>query len=83
VTYYSDLWSGAAQRQLAALPSAIQDQVDACVRDICRDPHTAGEALLGQAPRQWYGAQAGLAVVVYEIDELGELVHILRVAYRG
>lgn len=83
MTYYADLWSGTALRQLADLPTAAQDQVDACVSEICRDPHTTGEVLLGQPPRALYGAQAGMVQVVYEIDELGEMVHIRRVDARG
>lgn len=83
MTYYVDLWSGVAQRQLAALPTAVQDQVEACVHEICRDPASAGEALLGERTRQLFGAQAGPAVVIYQIDELGEMVHVLRVVSRG
>lgn len=83
MTFHADLWSGVAQRQLATLPAPVRDQVEACVQEICRDPSGAGEALLGERTRQLYGAQAGSVVIIYQIDELGEMVHILRVVNRG
>lgn len=83
MTYWEDLWSGTALVQYEALPLAARDQVDACVREIRRDPHVAGEELPVQMSRPLYGAQAGLVNVVYQIDEIGESVYILRVVNRG
>lgn len=83
MTYWGDLWSGTALAQYEALPLAARDQVDACIREIRRDPHAAGEELPAQMSRPLYGAQAGLVNVVYQIDEIGEAVLILRVVDRG
>lgn len=83
MTYWEDLWSGTALGQYEALPLSARDQVDACVREIRRDPHGAGEELPGESRRPQYGAQAGLVNVVYQIDEIGEAVLIVRVVDRG
>lgn len=83
MTYWEDLWSGAALAQYEALPLPARDQVDACVREIRRDPHAAGQELPVQSSRPQYGAQAGLLNVVYQIDAIGEAVLILRVVGRG
>jgi mRNA-degrading endonuclease RelE of RelBE toxin-antitoxin system len=83
VTFHEALWSGTALRQLQAMPTAVRDQVEACVQEICRDPFTAGEVLIGDRVRPLYGAEAGPVVVVYEIDEIGEMILIRRVDNRG
>lgn len=83
MTYWEDLWSGTALAQYEALPLAARDQVDACIREIRRDPHGAGEELPIQSSRPYFGAQAGLVNVVYQIDDIGEAVLIVRVVDRG
>lgn len=83
MTYWEDLWSGTALAQYEALPLAARDQVDACVREIRRDPQAVGEELPIQSGRPYFGAQAGLVNVVYQIDEIGEAVLIVRVVDRG
>lgn len=83
MTHWEDLWTGTALGQYEALPLAARDQVDACVREIRRDPHVAGQELPVESRRPQYGAQAGLVNVVYQIDEIGECVLILRVVDRG
>lgn len=83
MSFFEDLWSGTALLQFEALPPASRDQVEACVREICRDPESASEVLPVEGSRPLYGAQAGLVLVVYQVDAIGECVLILRVVDRG
>ena len=80
MTAWDDLWSGTALAQLAKLSPAAQGQVEATVQQICRDPGAVGRAVGGDGAtgRTLYAARAGLIVVLYQIDEIGEMVHILR-----
>jgi hypothetical protein len=85
VTFHEELWSGTALAQLALLPTAARDQVEATVQQICREPGGVGVQIAGDDPhaRPVYAARAGSVLIVYEIDTIGEMVHILRVVDRG
>lgn len=83
MSFFEDLWSGTALLQFEALPLAARDQVEACVREICRDPESAGEVLPVEGSRPQYGAQVGLMLVVYQVDVFGECVLILRIVDRS
>lgn len=85
MTSWDDLWSGVALKQLEALPPAAQVQVDATVRQICAEPGGVGVTIGGEMPqaRAVYAARAGSVLVLYQLDAIGEMVHILRLDYRG
>lgn len=85
MTFYEDLWSGTASTQLAQLPAQVRDQVEATVRQICREPGGVGLQVPGEElrVRPLYAARAGTVLVIYEIDTIGEMVHVLRVVDRS
>jgi hypothetical protein len=80
VSFHDELWSGTALAQLAKLSAAAQDQVEATVRQICREPGGLGVVVGGDGvgSRLLYAARAGHVLVLYQIDEIGEMVHVLR-----
>lgn len=85
MTAHDELWSGTALDELRTLPAAVRDQVEATVRQVCADPGGVGRAVPGEEERRrpLYLARAGLVAVLYEIDTIGEMVHILRVVNRS
>jgi hypothetical protein len=79
---YDELWSAAAVADVQALPTAVRDQVEALVREICRDPSGRGSFEPPDVPRTRV-RDAGLLAVQYQVDELDRLVYIRRVTWRG
>lgn len=82
---WDDLWSGVASKQFEALPPAARVQVEATVRQICAEPGGVGVAIGSETPlaRPVYAARAGSVLVLYQLDMIGEMVHILRLDNRG
>lgn len=80
MSLHDELWSGTALAQLAKLSRPAQDQVEATVRQICREPAGMGVVVGGDGAgtRPLYAARAGHVLVLYQIDEIGEMVHVLR-----
>jgi plasmid stabilization system protein ParE len=83
VSRAEDIWSKAAADDLAGLPLAARDQLEALVAEICRDPFGRGtedpavEDLLGRMRI----ATSRRAVVYYQVvDE--DIIRVTRVFWR-
>jgi mRNA-degrading endonuclease RelE of RelBE toxin-antitoxin system len=76
-----DVWTKNALDELAALPVPVQDQAEALVRELCRDPYGSGsvESASGRGLRL---ARAGGVMVLYQIDRAGELLYVAGVDWR-
>ena len=85
MTSWDDLWSGTALAQYEKLGAEARRQVEATVRQICAEPGGIGVAVAGDGPqtRPIYAARAGSVLVLYQLDSIGEMVHVLRLEYRG
>lgn len=85
MTSWDDLWSGTALAQYEKLSPAVRVQVEATIRQICAEPGGVGIAVPGETPRPrpLYTARAGSVLVLYELDTIGEMVHVLRFVDRG
>lgn len=81
MTPFDELWSGRALADLEAFPASTRDQVEALVRELCRDPlDGATTQVPGSGQRV---LEAGLLAVFYQVDELDRLVYVLRAVWRG
>jgi uncharacterized SAM-dependent methyltransferase len=79
VSAYDDVWSGAALKALSLLPPHIQDQVDALVREICRNPqYTPARIQAGHMV-----ASAGPVAVMFEVALVDNLVRVAGVQWTG
>lgn len=84
MTSWDDLWSGTALAQFEKLTPAARVQVEATIRQICAEPGGVGIPVPGETPRPrpLYAARAGLVLVLYELDAIGEMVHVVRIVSR-
>lgn len=85
MTSWDDLWSGTALGQYEKLTAEARRQVEATVRQICAEPGGVGVAIGGETPRPRpiYAARAGSVLVLYQLDTIGEMVHVLRLDFCG
>lgn len=79
---YDDVWSCAALKTLSLLPAHVQDQIDALVREICRDPqnprYTPARIQAGHQV-----ASAGQLAVMFEVALIDNLVRIAGIQWTG
>jgi ABC-type sulfate/molybdate transport systems ATPase subunit len=80
---FDEVWTKAADLALAALPVAARDQVEALVREICRNPMGLGWPKELDGPARDRVAVASLVAVTYQVDELERQVHIAMVRWAG
>lgn len=80
---FDDNWAKAADDALALLPAGERDQAEALVREICRDPYgLATDEVYGADPRE-RTAVSGMIAITYMVDEIGDLVYVVRVQWGG
>jgi hypothetical protein len=77
-----DVWTKTALDDLAALPMPVQDQAEALVRGLCRDPLGSGsvESASGLGVRL---ARTGAVMLLYRVNAVGDLLYIVGVDWRG
>ena len=83
---FDEVWTKAALADIGEVPVAGRDQIEALVREICRDPRAVGRPDLsgaGASHAEDRVAVAGPAVVFYRvIDAEDKIVYIARVRWR-
>lgn len=80
---YDDLWAASAARAVEALDAGRRDQVEALVREICREPYAVGAPQIEDGPVRDRVAVTGDVSVHFQVDDLGEMVYVVRVERRG
>lgn len=79
---FEDLWSRTADDTFRALPTDQRDQVTAAVRALCRDPYAEGTVELVR-PARTRAVAVGTLRVLYQVDEVGDLVYVIGIETRG
>lgn len=82
-----DAWTlrvaASAERQLARLPERIAAAVvEFMLGPLCGNPHKVGHPLQRELAGLW-SARRGAYRVVYEIDDEGRFVDVLRIEHRS
>lgn len=80
---FDDLWSKTALSDLGQLMPHVVDQVEALVREICRDPFGPPGVKLVRDPAGAWVAEDSLLAVMYRVDEVDRLVYVVGVEARG
>jgi hypothetical protein len=82
VTAAEDHWSKTALDGLAALPGHLRDQVEALVREICRDPSGPLAREVPSLDRTWL-VEASEVAVYYQVSRGGDFILVNDVIRRS
>lgn len=75
--------AASAERQLARLPGRVAPAVvEFMIGPLCENPHRVGHPLRRELEGLW-SARRGAYRIVYEIDEQGQRVVVLRIDHRA
>ena len=75
-------FAASAGRAVNALPAkAAAAAVEFCFAVLANDPYRVGKPLRGELAGK-YAARRGDYRVIYEIDNLAQVVHVLRIEHR-
>jgi len=79
---YRVQFAASARRAANALPTkTAAATVEFCFTVLARDPYRVGKPLRSELAGK-YAARRGDYRVIYEIDDLAQLVHVLRIEHR-
>lgn len=82
MNFVEDHWSKSAIDQWNQLPGHLKDQVEALVRDICRDPEGPLARKVPNRDRTW-AAEISEVAVYYKISRGKDFILIDEIAWRG